>query len=44
MIAIVNHIDKIERISHGEFKVPVIMRAVTIDAGPFSLVQHTHRT
>ncbi len=33
--AIVNHIDKIERISHGEFKVPVIMRAVTADAGPF---------
>ena len=43
--AIVNHIDKIERISHGEFKVPVIiLKAVTIDAGPFSLVQHTHRT
>ena len=42
--AIVNHIDKIEFISHGEFKVPVIMRAVTADAGPFYLVQHTHRT
>jgi pyruvate dehydrogenase E1 component alpha subunit len=35
MDAIVNHIDKIERISHGEFKVPVIIRAVTADAGPF---------
>ncbi|PCI30374.1 hypothetical protein COB55_00195 [Candidatus Wolfebacteria bacterium] len=33
--AIVNHIDKIERISHGEYKVPVIIRAVTADAGPF---------
>lgn len=33
--AIINHIDKIERISHGEFKVPVIIRAVTADAGPF---------
>jgi pyruvate dehydrogenase E1 component alpha subunit len=33
--AIVNHIDKIERISHGEFKVPVVIRAVTADAGPF---------
>lgn len=35
MDAIVNHVDKIERISHGEFKVPVIIRAVTADAGPF---------
>ena len=35
MDAIGNHIDKIERISHGEFKVPVIIRAVTADAGPF---------
>jgi pyruvate/2-oxoglutarate/acetoin dehydrogenase E1 component len=35
MDAIVNHIDKIERISHGEFKVPLIIRAVTADAGPF---------
>jgi pyruvate/2-oxoglutarate/acetoin dehydrogenase E1 component len=35
MDAIVNHIDKIERISHGEFKVPVIIRAVTADAGRF---------
>ncbi len=33
--AIINHIDKIERLSHGEFKVPVIIRAVTADAGPF---------
>ena len=33
--AIVNHIDKIERISHGEFKCPVLIRAVTADAGPF---------
>jgi deoxyxylulose-5-phosphate synthase len=35
MDAIGNHIDKIERISHGEYKVPVIIRAVTADAGPF---------
>ncbi len=35
MDAIVNHIDKIERISHGEFTVPVIIRAVTADGGPF---------
>lgn len=35
MDAIVNHIDKIERISHGEFQVPVIIRAVTADGGPF---------
>jgi pyruvate/2-oxoglutarate/acetoin dehydrogenase E1 component len=35
MDAIVNHIDKIERISHGEFKVPIIIRAVTADSGPF---------
>lgn len=33
--AIGNHIDKIERISHGEYKVPIIIRAVTADAGPF---------
>ena len=33
--AIVNHLDKIERISHGEFKVPVIVRAVSADSGPF---------
>jgi pyruvate dehydrogenase E1 component alpha subunit len=35
MDAIANHIDKIERISHGEYKVPIIIRAVTADAGPF---------
>lgn len=35
MDAIINHIDKIERISHGQYKVPVIIRAVTADAGPF---------
>ena len=35
MDAIGNHIDKIERISHGEFKVPVIIRAVAADGGPF---------
>ena len=35
MDAIVNHIDKIERISHGQYQVPVIIRAVTADAGPF---------
>jgi pyruvate dehydrogenase E1 component alpha subunit len=35
MDAIVNHIDKIERISHGEYKVPVIIRAISADAGPF---------
>jgi hypothetical protein len=35
MDAIGNHIDKIERLSHGEFKVPVILRAVTSDCGPF---------
>lgn len=33
--AIVNHIDKIERISHGQFKCPVIIRAVVADGGPF---------
>lgn len=33
--AIGNHIDKINRISHGEYDVPVIIRAVTADAGPF---------
>jgi pyruvate dehydrogenase E1 component alpha subunit len=35
MDAIGNHIDKIERISHGEYKVPVIIRAVSADSGPF---------
>jgi len=33
--AIVNHINYIERLSHGEFKVPVILRTVVADAGPF---------
>jgi len=33
--AIGNHIDKIERISHGEFNVPIVIRAVTADGGPF---------
>ena len=33
--AIVNHINYIERISHGEFKVPVIIRSVVADSGPF---------
>ena len=42
MDAIVNHIDKIERISHGEYKIPVIIRAVTADGGPFySGITHT---
>jgi hypothetical protein len=35
MDAIVNHIDKIERISHGEYQVPLIIRAIAADAGPF---------
>ena len=35
MDAIGNHIDKIERISHGEYKVPIIIRAVAADGGPF---------
>ena len=33
--AIGNHIDKIERISHGEYKAPVIIRAVEAFGGPF---------
>jgi hypothetical protein len=33
--AIGNHIDKIHRISHGEYNVPVVIRAVVADAGPF---------
>jgi len=33
--AIINHINYIERISHGEFKVPVILRSVVADSGPF---------
>jgi len=33
--AIGNHMSAIERISHGQFKVPVIIRAVVADGGPF---------
>jgi Transketolase, pyrimidine binding domain/Dehydrogenase E1 component len=33
--AIVNHMDKIERISHGEFKCPVILKTVVDDGGMF---------
>ena len=33
--AIGNHIDKIERISHGEFNVPVILKTVVDDGGLF---------
>ena len=33
--AIVNHVNHIERISHGEFKCPVIIRSCVTDAGPF---------
>lgn len=33
--AIVNHVNHIERISHGEYKVPVILRSVVADSGPF---------
>lgn len=33
--AIINHIDKIERISHGQYKVPIIMRSIVADSGPF---------
>ena len=33
--AICNHMDKIERISHGEFKVPVILKTVVDDGGLF---------
>lgn len=35
MDAIINHLDKIERLSHGQFKTPVIIKAVSADAGPF---------
>jgi pyruvate dehydrogenase E1 component alpha subunit len=35
MDAIGNHIDKIERISHGEYKLPIIIRAVEAFGGPF---------
>ncbi len=33
--AIGNHVDKIERISHGEYKVPVVLKAVVDDGGLF---------
>jgi hypothetical protein len=33
--ALINHMDKIERLSLGEFKVPVIVRVVEADGGPF---------
>jgi hypothetical protein len=33
--AIGNHVDKIERISHGEFKVPVVLKTVVDDGGLF---------
>lgn len=33
--AIGNHVDKIERISHGEFKCPVILKTVVDDGGLF---------
>ena len=33
--AIGNHVDKIERISHGEFKVPIVLKTVVDDGGLF---------
>ncbi len=33
--AIGNHVDKIERISHGEYKVPVVLKTVVDDGGLF---------
>lgn len=33
--AIGNHVDKIERISHGQFKVPIILKTVVDDGGLF---------
>ena len=33
--AIGNHVDKIERISHGEFKCPVVLKTVIDDGGLF---------
>lgn len=33
--AIGNHVSHIERLSHGEYKVPMIIRSVVADAGPF---------
>jgi deoxyxylulose-5-phosphate synthase len=42
--AIINHINHIERISHGEYKVPVILRSVVADSGPFYSGQPTPKT
>ncbi len=33
--AIINHADKIERLSHGEFSVPIIFKSVVADGGLF---------
>jgi pyruvate dehydrogenase E1 component beta subunit len=33
--AIINHANHIERISHGQYKCPVIFRTVVADSGPF---------
>lgn len=33
--AIVNHLNWIERLSHGEYKCPVILRSIVADSGPF---------
>lgn len=33
--AIVNHLNYIERLSHGEYKCPVILRSIVADSGPF---------
>lgn len=33
--SIVNHMNYIERISHGEYKCPVIIRSIVADSGPF---------
>ena len=35
MDSLVNHVSQIERISHGDFKSPVIFRTVVADEGPF---------
>lgn len=35
MDSLVNHISQIERISHQEFKTPIIFRTVVADEGPF---------
>lgn len=36
MDAILNHVDKLERLSHGQYKVPLIFRVVVFDKSPFS--------